>query len=377
MQVESWKSSLDLYMLANTRTWKVEASRCGLCHIGYIRDPQSIVKYKEDEKHFIAQSIEYIRIIANQSSAGFEEVDRYLCYACVIRKELHQKISVALPRMLRKSFPSVWPVLSAQYCKDNISTEETEKNFKDQNDMLAKDYESLCITVSKKYRKELMSPLASAKLEELDFLEAQRISSSRDGSERANSPISSPSGSPSKSIDSKAPNTPTDISILSNDDFPVESQATFDSISTHSFFAPTDRPKELQLLAFLLFKELYEDAERMIRIVMNKYSINEGEGLYFTYQLFCMQADMYKSMGLHILAVSVYVDLVDLTSVLVGISNGITQKAIRFLLSNYFKFHMVDEARTYYDKVVDKVNQELRSDLIRNDVLTVLKQTKR
>lgn len=338
---ESTWHTLHLCALVNGKSWQVDAPRCVLCNIGYVRNVESIAAYLQDKDRHDATAAAALKCLAHGEASSENGINDHICFSCLIRRELHGKISQSLPRMLRKSFPSKWPVLSANFIKKTIDSDQAA------GDMLAIANQSINST----HRKEMQSPLVSTQMMQLDLIEARR--------------------SPPKPIDV------TNVSILSDDDFSTDSGATFSSFSTLSITNANIKPKEIQMLAYLLFKGQYEDAERTIRIALNKVSINEGEGLLYTCQLMCMQADMYKLLGLYVLALSIYIDLVDMACVLVGMSNSIAQRAFKLLLVNYYRFHLSEEADKYHTHYVDKMNNELRSQPSKDEITKALKQSRR
>jgi hypothetical protein len=139
----------------------------------------------------------------------------------------------------------------------------------------------------------------------------------------------------------------------------LESQTT---ISTISIVNPLKKPKELTLLPYLLSKGHYEEVERMIRILLAKPAIDEGEGVLQLLKILSYQADMYKSMGLFPLAVAIYLDITDITASLLGITDYITKKAISLVCLCYHKMQKSSFSEQYMNALTNRILVKLKKD---------------
>lgn len=383
--LQSWwrePPSLSRTTQINGRTWQVEAPRCLLCGIFYVRHVEGVQAWKTNATSYLeAGQAVFLRHLPSSPDSTSVSADlpleAYLCLPCLLRKEVFHKISQALPRAVRKTFPTQWPVLSPSYLElalDGLHRSIVHSR-QSADRVLALELAHANRTRGQRNRKDLRTPLTSSSLLQLEYLESRPSS-------RVFSPVPS-------LVDSVLTNSTNPLSALTNDfvsrrgGFAAGRGEEDDTATFSSFSAATNlqdhtlKPKEMQMLVYLLYKEHYEEAERTVRTILGKCSINEGEGLLHTFQLLCLQADMYKCLGLSSLAMAIYLDLVDISCGLVGISNRIAHRAVRLVMINYHRLHCSEESEFYMAHFLEKMHAEMRGQMGKEDVVRAFKQTKR
>jgi hypothetical protein len=106
----------------------------------------------------------------------------------------------------------------------------------------------------------------------------------------------------------------------------------------------------------------------MIRILLAKPAIDEGEGIFLLLKILSLQADMYKTMGLFPLALSLYLDIADITASLLGFSEYVTFKAFGLVMLCYKKMGKSYQSDSYLKFITDKLATELK----KNEKLIVI-----
>jgi hypothetical protein len=161
------------------------------------------------------------------------------------------------------------------------------------------------------------------------------------------------------------------IASISQMSMGENSSQTHSTASTISQVDPVKRPREMTLIPFLISKGHLDEAERIIRITISKQAVDEGEGILYLYKILSWQADMYKSMGLYTLALSIYLDLIDTAGNLLGINDYLTKKAISSILMCYYQMQAGEYAKDFIDNILRECSQVIRShgnqdEIIRN-----------
>lgn len=322
---EVWSSRLRLTSLVDGRHWRIAAPKCLLCSAGFVRTPATIAAFLSPDRQGYEASVQ---------SLTLTDLDDHLCWTCLMRKEIFQKIQQALPRVLRLSFPSRWPVVSENYLQERC--------------------DQIIRCNPPPY------PSSSSSSSTSDGLNLQLVTMKNN----------SHAASSSSSFASSHLN---EISALSNDDFSSSSHSGSSSSAAHFSF----RPKEIDLVAYLISCEHFDEAERTIRIALDRFLVDDSRALLAAQRLVVLQADMYKLQGLHLLAVSLLLDLVDRVVVVVGWANAIAQKTVQLVLTNYFRVNLPDAAQDYLDGCIALIEGQLRDPIQRKEIVATLKDSKR
>lgn len=123
-------------------------------------------------------------------------------------------------------------------------------------------------------------------------------------------------------------------------------------------------PAELSLLPFLVTKGHYEEVERISRLCLGNTLIpqfNEGHGMNYLAKLFYILAEMYKAMGLWILALALYMDATDMLISLLGYEDGFVFEPLGFVTNCLRKMHQPQLARAYLNSIIDQIESSSRA----------------
>ena len=115
------------------------------------------------------------------------------------------------------------------------------------------------------------------------------------------------------------------------------------------------------MMPFLLAKGLFNEVERGARMMLGLKSVNEGEGMMNMVKAFCVQAELYKNMGLWVLALADYMDSMDATIMLLGYQQTQSYNGLRYIIQCLIKMRCVPLAKEYTEAVCRRIEQETLS----------------
>jgi hypothetical protein len=360
----------------------------------------------------------------NSSAVCAEKIniDGFLCLQCLIRKELFEKIKQSLPRSFRRSLRLKWPMMAIDEKAFSVpivpiptvvrSVDEDAAPFENMSRIMspprsplleqanallaltrpdssggrsAKDDKSNNLMIvhkdqdtdsdswpandnvltlgqlselSSTIEPSFGSPIVSKKLQELDFYSAVSI------------PIA-----PIRNIkideDEMSLPSMSGLSLAASQEGSLISQA-----SVLTVVDPLKRPKEVTLLPFLVAKGHFEEAERVVRMAIGKTAIDEGEGMFLLLKILAIQADMYKLMGLWPLALSILIDVADLTVNLLGFGDRVTLQALSLVSSCFRKMQKPALADEYMKFCIEQLGYNLKM-TIKDNLIERLQQLNR
>jgi hypothetical protein len=328
------------------------------------------------------------------------EFEKYLCLQCLIRKELFEKITQSLPRSFRKTLTLKWPLVAMDKIPQHLPIapvmEQEDANLPTSSmsftgtvsfslpamtspiDLLRSGsppkspllpFSSPLATITSStspgdattvmtleqlstymapIESTFQSPIASMKLQQLDFM--QSLTQQQQQQQAIKSPQKIVFDEDEVSLPSIS-----GLSLTSSQD------ASSASIpSTVTTVDPFKKPREMTLLPYLIAKGHFEEAERMVRIAIGKQAVDEGEGMYLLLKVLGLQADMYKMMGLWPLAMAIYIDIAELTASLLGLSDNVTFKALTLVSSCFRKMQQPKLAEDYMKHCIEQLGYNLK-----------------
>lgn len=149
------------------------------------------------------------------------------------------------------------------------------------------------------------------------------------------------------------------------------------TVSTISRVNPFKRPRELTLLPYYIAQGLFEDSERLIRILLGKPAIDEGEGHAFLVEVLLQAAESYKLCGLYVLSLSMYLDLLTRTIALTGWFDRLTSEVClpSFLLC-FRRMGLDAMAQSFMKEIMQDLHTSLRKNG-RKELIKKLQQIQR
>lgn len=389
-----WMKEYQLSCVFDIRMGKFAAPRCTVCNIGFIRSFQTLKVWNPE----------------SPTSLLSLPINERVCLSCMIRFELFEKSKLIIPRSERRQLKE-WPFFRRFPLKEMDSN--TEKyHLRTELEICRED-----ITETKK---ELLlrhlnliekSPIASAQLfemeeKELDWKEMttkgmlidnDSLASSTTMSlsvdtlpiQSVKSPLQSPQaswkknqslGSPLKNRKSQASKDEQDSQEelhqhqeedqLLEEAVPVDESPeiqSFGSETTVSTNPVTDfknyGPRELSLIPYFLAQGHLEEVERLIRVVLGRSYVNEGEGLAFLLKILLFQGEMYQLIGLWPLAWAVLLDSSEMAAALLGYQHNLTLQLIAAMLACMRRMQMEHEAKNLMIEIYRRVEGSAASDL--------------
>ena len=120
-----WLPRLSLEPLVSGKTWKVDAPRCSVCAIGFVRfstekrenELFKNAKPSVAKRHTVVGRTAYDHTTCAWSSTAsdgsFDYSEFNLCFPCLVRKELYERVQATFPRTQRRKFAAnsamQWP----------------------------------------------------------------------------------------------------------------------------------------------------------------------------------------------------------------------------------------------------------------------------
>ncbi len=312
-----WTQRLVLRSMVSPNSLKVTTPRCSACKIGFVR-----------------------------TKPTSEDQENSLCFSCIVRKVLYERAQQVFPRSFRRKARSQWPF--------------RQQNELDDEEQLVPFGVPLTPLHEANNTIDPSSPIHSKRLAEIDIRETAF------DLERNQQPFQLAIGMDEMSIDSTGSLTLPHMSLNINNEGKINSvtlgeghninlEQSIDSLpnslshlSIPSVFsndtadAPDDSPSskipgELSLIAFMVAKGQFEEADRAVRVAVSQKSINEGEGAIFLMYAMALQADMYKLMGLYPLALGTYLECFDLIISILGFNATQSTTAMQWVSSCLLK----------------------------------------
>lgn len=405
---EDFLPLIQLEPVVSIKTWRPLGPRCSVCRLGYVRFRSSIKLFRDDPSAFerVHPSANDTDATTTTTTTPIEprnrlSLDAGLCLPCALKKELFAQSKQFFPpsycstQLEHASWPFVHrltrrPDSRSKAEIDSIGKEvdcdeELDEEADEEGSMVSSISGNSFLNSSASFFGDNdggdgdgsdddpmeASPVKSKQLVELDQQEQwEREHDPLYYSRLVSAPVeeSSKSSSVSRLTDSevvrfKAKYGPSQQQrgeptiaagktalLLHNGKSAVPedgTKSTTTRASTVTAVDPTKKPKELALIPFLVAKGHYEEAERSLRIALGKHAVDEGEGLKILITLLKLQCEMYKSMGLWVLATSIYLDCIDLTASLMGFNDPDTYSCIVLLVSCLRKMQSVQLAGRY------------------------------
>lgn len=157
-----WLPRMTLEPLVSGKTWKVDAPRCSVCAIGFVRFSN---EKRENElfKNAKPSVTEKLTVVGNtvydhstsvwsstSSDGSFVYSEFNLCFPCLVRRELYEHVQATFPRTQRKKFASnpvmQWPFkAAAEFGISSVASNVSESSFQATplNDVAAGSFSTL------------------------------------------------------------------------------------------------------------------------------------------------------------------------------------------------------------------------------------------
>jgi len=370
--------------LLDVKSWKPIAPRCQICSIGFVRFADTVNEYRNK---YNCDDSAYINGCKESKSQSAElNIIKRLCLPCVIRKLLFEKIKLTLPRNVRIITKNIsWPIASRQDVPEKNIEEEFPKMILDST----ATFPAITAPTS-----PIKSPTRSSELWELDLAENTSESSSgvllsgKPTEQSAIVPLSpnrkgdvgnTVTNSPKKPTETKLQRQKSSNSISTSAE--VKSSRSINSgEQNNNSKSEASRSKssvvEIAMLPFLITKGSFEEAERTLRMALDKQAVDEGQGLKLLLQLMGYQAEMYKLVGLWPLAVGIYLDCADLTASLLGFSDSASLTSWGVVTSCLRKMQLDSLAGHYLQSLVDDINRHTLKKM-RTEIVTAIQMQDR
>lgn len=383
---------MKLHSLVHPRTWEIHSTRCSACDVGFVR---------------CSAVTETIKDIVGSAK---------LCVACISRKYLYEKVLLTFPRSLRQHLVKAWPVDNAVWNTETFEDDlaavggvGTGENLSgmdcsDINFDVAKlrraqssasnSYVGLDLTIPERKQSFLERTLSKSKT----FAKSRTLSNMSTASPTPATPAATKPDeiaptqevSPLRKMTSSMRRTSSfsnelksqltmNFALKSDDKSDSNSswhrgvhdnhsQATIDTVSTDP---DTDvvkhGPRELELIPLLIAKGHYEEAERSIRIALSLPAYGGDEGILHTVKLIELQAEMYKLMGLWVIALALLLDAADWLFTRLGYDDNLCYHAIDAITACLRHMGYHKEAKKYVLSTCDAIDKHSNS---RQSVIT-------
>lgn len=396
--LNEWMDSQFVGPLVDAKGWKPMTPRCSLCSIGFVRNKISIARFKENPEAYQTEAS------MNRSIGVFE--DFHLCLPCTVRKALAGKVSETHPLTLKSKGhdPIGWPFIAQkkpaspkrsgsslgrrpgsrsptrsrspspvlQLTNDSHISPTAAVGAMIPHPFFGSDdpllYQQMQVYQEPQHNFVALpsSPVRSDKLNLIDKLESQIVIADS-GAANVIESIYGPSTSEPSDLESVG----SDVSQLT---MSVDgSTSTPSTISTISAVDPIKKPKEMNLIPFLIAKGHFEEVERTVRITLGKTAVDEGEGMLVLLKILQLQAEMYKAMGLWPLALGIYLDCADLTYALLGFSDFTSMSALKLVTSCLRKMKEMKMASEYVKTLCGLVDKNLMKKM-KNEIVKNIKE---
>jgi len=123
-------------------------------------------------------------------------------------------------------------------------------------------------------------------------------------------------------------------------------------------------PAELTMLSYLIAKGHFEETERISRLCIRNEAIplfNEGQGVSYLVKLFHTLGEMYKLMGLWVLALGLYMDSTDMIVSLLGYEDSYSIESLGFSTNCLRKMHLPVLAKSYVSHITKQIETLARN----------------
>lgn len=363
--MKDWSLRLIHHAIPKPGDLKNFPTRCNVCHVGFVRLKPSLKR------------------------TDIEDGINAMCLGCIVRREMH----MVLLRLAPDTFPKAakkWPYL---YRNDQSRAHQLKKMKADMNSQdvvilptIGQPSSELALLASGDSQAlRPFSPTRSQQLNEIDMHEesALRI---RDGGGSITDSLDTGSvgslgstGSVVKPTSTQSlmggvklstgktklgnfdnmsvetpPNSLSAVSIPTV--FSYETADRIDKVATGMGKAP-----ETLMIPYLLAKGLFNEVERGSRMMLGLKSVDEGGGMLNLIKAYCMHAEMYKNMGLWVLALAQYLDSMDSTILLLGYQQTQSYNGVRYIIQCLLKMRCVPLAKEYIEALCRRIEQETLS----------------
>jgi hypothetical protein len=125
------------------------------------------------------------------------------------------------------------------------------------------------------------------------------------------------------------------------------------------------QPSELPLLHVLLSNGNYEEVERVCRICVALEEYGGEEGVVYVVTLAVLQCEMYKMMGLWVLALAVYIDATDLLVSRLGFDDKLCISAFCNIDLLFRRLDMQGAGKLYISSLIARIKKHSFTDNLR------------
>lgn len=356
---------LRMECLVDIETWKVSTKQCSTCMIGFIR-------YRE----------------GSEISEG-DKLIKDVCLACFTRKRLYDSVVKSIPRSARKMFLHEWPF--------HVKDDGVEK-FSDN------DRKAMIMKFLRGYTGAAAVASVADDIDPSTIMEGKIVMDTREMSDVAEEVPPDPEKVQKEVIanyykTSKSQDAAKNFMTMVKTDkiAPIviaeenkanlfekkkrvyagarkilsDKEANVKSISLTENYSQLERakiqPSEIPLLHVLLSNRNFEEVERVCRICVALEEYGGEDGVMYVVTLGMLQAEMYKMLGLWVLALAVYVDATDLLVTRLGFDDRLCISAFCNIDMIFRRLEMPAAGKLYISSLVARIKKHTFSDNTRKN----------
>ena len=356
-------AKLSMECLVDIESWKVSTKQCSTCMLGFVRCRTNVT--------------------VSQDDARIQDV----CLACFARKKLFDSVVKSIPRSARKMFLFEWLF--------HVRDDGVEKfSDDDRKAMIMKFLRGYSAVAAVKVDDSEFDPsrvmegriitdtLEMSEVKEVpppdsDLVQKEVIANyyktSKPRDEAKNfmtmvktgevAPIVIAEENKANLFEKKKRVYTGARKILDASEVQVKSSSLTNSYSRQE--RANIQPSELPMLHVLLSNGNYEEVERVCRICVALEEYGGEEGVGYVVTLAILQGEMYKLMGLWVLALAVYVDATDLLVSRLGFDDKLCINAFCNVDFIFRRLDMPAAGKLYISSLVAKIKKHSFSDNLR------------
>jgi hypothetical protein len=354
---------LRMECLVDMETWKVSTKQCSTCMLGFVR----------------------YRVGAAVSDD--DKLIKDVCLACFSRKKLYDSVVKSIPRSARKMFLFEWPF----HVKDDGVEKFSDDDRKAMIMRFLRGYSGAAaiakvddgfdpsrIMESKIVADTLQmsevveeAPPDAALLQKEVIANYYKTSKKRDQAKHFMTMVNTGEIAPivieeenkANLFEKKKRVYAGGRTIL------AAQEAQVKSISLTEHYSSRERakiqPSELPLLHVLLSNHNYEEVERVCRVCVALEEYGGEAGVLYVATLAVLQCEMYKMMGLWVLALALLIDATDLLVSRLGFDDKICVSAFCNIDLIFRRLDMQAAGKLYISSLVAKIKKHSFSDNLR------------
>ena len=354
---------LRMECLVDIDTWKVTSQPCSKCMIGFVR-------YR-----------------AKASIPDEDDFIKDVCLACFSRKKLYESVVRTMPRSARKMFLFEWPFHVIDEGVETFSDDEFKARIMkclrgysasaaaakvdttfDPSRIMESKIDVNTLEMSEVKEEEPPVP----EIEQKDaIVKYYKTAKARDDARIFMTMVKTGEVAPIVVEEQNKANLFEKKKKIYAGARKVldASEVQVKSITLTDQYSAKDRlkiqPSEIPLLHVLLSNNNYEEVERVCRICLALEEYGGEAGVLYMVTLGILQSEMYKMLGLWVLALAVYVDVTDLLVSRLGFDDRLSIDAFCNIDLLFRRLDMSAAGKLYISTLVARIKKHSYSDNLR------------